>query len=348
MGGDGIEMNTDVSIIIVSWNTRKILYDCLASVYAQTRGVRFEVIVVDNASADGTSEMLQSTFPQVTVIANDVNRGFAAANNQGIAVAGGRYILLLNSDTILLNDAVGMTAAFADAHHDAAVVGCSVLNRDHTRQPSCFMFHSVLNMFLAAAYLYKLFPRSRFFGRQSMSWWDAADAREVDCLNGCFMLVRRKGIEEVGDMDERFFMYGEETDWCYRFKQAGWKIMFSPEGRIIHLGGQSTVQKAGEMTVRLRLSILQFIGKHYTRLEFYMACLLTVIFLGVRLPVWCLIGLLSPPRRKGSFTQCSAYWRGIREVLFNGRGLRQPCCENNAAKIASETKVRSRIYGSHI
>jgi len=323
---------TDVSIIIVNWNTREILCNCLKSIYEQTRGIQFEVILVDNASTDGSQEMVRSQFPQVTVIANDGNRGFACANNQGIAIAEGRYLLLLNSDTIVLDNGIGKTIAFADLHPDAAVVGCKVLNADMTLQHTCFMFHSTVNMLLAATYLYKLFPRSKFFGRHNMTWWNGADVREVDSVNGCFMLVRRKAIEDVGTMDERFFMYGEETDWCYRFKQAGWKIMFAPEGEIIHLGGQSTAQRAGEMVIQLRLSILQFIGKYYSRLTFYMACLLTLIFLVVRLPVWCFIGLANPGKRKRSFTQCRAYWHGIREVLFNGRRLRRPCRRNNPRK----------------
>ena len=323
---------TDVSIIIVSWNTREILHNCLKSIYEQTRAIRFEVILVDNASTDSSQEMVRLEFPQVTIIANNVNRGFAGANNQGIAIANGRYVLLLNPDTVVLDDAIAKTVAFADLHHDVAVVGCKVLNPDGSLQRSCFMFHSLLNMFLAVTYLYKLFPKNRFFGRQEMTWWDYEDVREVDTINGCFMLIRREAIENVGTMDERFFMYGEETDWCYRFKKAGWKIMFSPEGEIIHLGGQSTAQRAGEMVIQLRLSILQFIGKHYSRLTFYMACLLTVIFFAVRLPVWCFIGLINSSKRKRSFTQCKAYWHGMRKVLFNSQQLRQPHRHNYSTK----------------
>jgi GT2 family glycosyltransferase len=323
---------TDVSIIIVSWNTREILEQCLKSIYEKTRDIYFEVILVDNASVDDTQEMVLSKFPQVTVIANDVNRGFACANNQGIAVASGRYVLLLNSDTLLYNNAIQKTVVFADLHPDMAVVGCKILNSDRTVQPSCFMFHSILNMFLAATYLYKLFPRNKFCGRQSMAWWDGADVREVDSVNGCFMLVRRKSIKEVGAMDERFFMYGEETDWCYRFKKAGWKVLYAPEGEIVHLGGQSTAQKAGEMIVQLRISILQFIGKHYGRLTFYIAYLLTIIFFSVRLPVWCFIGFVNPVKRKRSLIQCKAYWHGIHEVLIKGRKLRQLYHYKNSAR----------------
>jgi len=138
----------DVSVIIVSWNTRDILQDCLESVYAQTRGVSFEVIVVDNASSDGSVEMVRSQLQQVTLVANRDNRGFAAANNQGMQIARGRYILLLNSDTVVLDGAIQKVVAFADQHPEAAVVGCRVLNRDGTLQQSCFKYPSLLNLLL--------------------------------------------------------------------------------------------------------------------------------------------------------------------------------------------------------
>ena len=229
----------DVSIVIVNWNTKKLLYDCLTSVYATTKEVSFEVIVIDNASRDGSVEMIKSDFPKVELIANTENRGFAAANNQGISIAVGRYILFLNSDTIVLSNAIDKVVAFTDLHEDAAVVGCRVLNPDVTLQPTCFMFPSILNMILSVSYLYKLFPGNRFFGRERMTWWSRDDERLVDVVTGCFMLVRHRAIEDVGIMDERFFMYGEETDWCYRFKQAGWKVMFTPELRSFILAAKA-------------------------------------------------------------------------------------------------------------
>ncbi len=217
---------TEVSVVVVNWNTQDILRDCLISIYEQCGEIDLEVIVIDNASTDGSVEMVKKDFPQVTLIENSQNRGFAAANNQGIAISKGRYVLLLNSDTVVLDNAIAKTAAFADSHPEAAVVGCRVLNPDRTLQPTCFMFPSILNMLLSSTYLYKLFPKNKFFGRERMTWWNRNDIREVDVVTGCFMLVRQDTIKKVGSMDEQFFMYGEETDWCYRFKQAGWKVMF--------------------------------------------------------------------------------------------------------------------------
>jgi len=297
----------DVSIIIVNWNTRDILRDCLKSVYEQTQDIEYEIIVVDNGSTDGSTAMVKTGFPQVILIENKENRGFAAANNQGIRIAKGRYVLLLNSDTVILDNAISKTISFADAHLEVAVVGCRVLNPDRTLQPTCFMFPSILNMFLSSSYLYKLLPRSRFFGRERMTWWNRSDVREVDVVTGCFMLVRREAVEQVGVMDEQFFMYGEETDWCYRFKQARWKVVFAPMAQIIHLGGKSSQQVRVEMAVQIRISILQFMKKHYNWLSHRMACLLIIAFLVFRLPFWCGIALFSRKRRRESSLRVKSY-----------------------------------------
>ncbi len=308
----------DVSVIIVSWNTRDILRDCLQSVYAQTHQIRFEVIVVDNASGDGSADMVRREFPEVVLIANTDNRGFAAANNQGLAVAHGRYCLLLNSDTIALDGALDKTTAFADAHPRAAVIGCRVLNADRTLQHSCFMFPSPLNSFLGMLYLNKLFPRSRFFGREAMTWWDRNDVRQVEVVTGCFMFVRREALAQVGAMDERYFMYGEETDWCFRFRRAGWEVLFAPVGEIIHLGGKSTARCSVEMTVQLRLSILRFVRKNQGLVACALVWLNTIVFFALRIPVWTAIRVLKPGKKQQASTRIRAYLRGMRALLSVG------------------------------
>lgn len=305
----------DVSVIIINWNTKEILRDCLTSVYEQAGDVDYEVIVVDNASTDGSVEMVKNDFEQAVLIENAENRGFATANNQGIAIAKGRYVLLLNSDTVVLDGAIARTVDFADAHPRAGVTGCRVLNPDRTLQSTCFMFPSVLNMFLSSTYLYKLFPRSRFFGRERMTWWDRNDTREVDVVTGCFMLVRREAIDQVGPMDERFFMYAEETDWCYRFKKSGWQIMFTPAAEIVHLGGQSTAKRPVAMIIQLRLSILKFVRKHSGWAVQLIARFLTALFFAVRLPVW--FAMVFRSRRRSEATiKMQAYSAGIVDALF--------------------------------
>ncbi len=306
----------DVSIIIVNWNTKHFIQECLTSIYEQAGHVNYEIVVVDNASTDGSAAMLKTKFTKVALIENDENRGFAAANNQGMAIATGRYVLLLNSDTLVLDQAIAKTVSFADNNPKAAIVGCRVLNPDRTLQPTCFMFPSVLNMLLSSSYLYKLLPNSKFFGRERMTWWGRNDVREVDVVTGCFMLVRRAAIEQVGMMDERFFMYGEETDWCYRFKKAGWKILFTPHAKIVHIGGQSSARNSTCTPVQLRLSILKFIRKHSGKLTHIVASFLTTLFFIVRVPVWLFISVFAPGRRMESVLKIRGYVTGITKVIF--------------------------------
>lgn len=311
----------DVSIVIVNWNTRDILRDCLASVYSATKGISFEIIVVDNASTDGSTEMLKKDFAQVILIKNPKNIGFAAANNQGIRIAKGRYVLLLNSDTVVLDQAVAKVVSFADDNPDAAVVGCRVINSDGTLQRTCFMFPSVLNMLLSSTYLYKLFPKSKFFGRERMTWWDRDDVREVDVVTGCFMLVRREAIEQVGGMDEQFFMYAEETDWCYRFKQAGWKVMFAPAAEITHFGGESTAKMASDMRLQLHASILSFIAKHHSKGVYVLACILTGVFFALRVPFWLIRAVVSPSKRLSSWNMVKVYSKALFRLRRGSKGL---------------------------
>ena len=273
----------DVSTIIVNWNTCEILRNCLVSIFASTKDVEFEVIVIDNASSDGSVDMVKSEFPQVEIIVNTENRGFAAANNQGITIARGRYVLLLNSDTVVLDNAIDEAVAFADTHPEAAVVGCRVLSPDRSLQPTCFMFPSLLNHLLFVTYLYKLFPRSKLFGREQMTWWNRDKAKEVDVVTGCFMLVRKTAIKQVGEMDTRFFMYAEETDWCYRFRKAGWKNMFTPSAQIVHLGGASANKHGSQRAMIIDKSYIRFMFKHWPIWKAKMGIVLMVIFYASRL-----------------------------------------------------------------
>lgn len=288
----------DVSIIIVNWNTCKITCDCLRSVYEQTVDVSYEVILVDNASSDDSVEAFKKEFPQVVLIANSENRGFAAANNQGMAIAKGKYVLLLNSDTVVLDHAIEKSVAFAVQHPEAGVVGCRVLNWDMTLQPTCFMYPSALNMFLSSTYLYKFFSNSKFFGREKMTWWNRDDIREVEVVTGCFMLVRREAIEQVGVMDEGYFMYWEETDWCYRMKKAGWGVKFTPGAEIIHLGGASSNQVKPKMVNHWRESMRYFFSKHYTRIECLIGSFFITLFFMTRIPFWRLRAKLAKSNSK--------------------------------------------------
>ncbi len=304
----------DVSIVIVSWNTRDILRDCLESIYAQGDTTSYEIIVVDNASSDGSAEMVRNEFPEVKSIENTDNKGFAAANNQGINAANGRYILLLNSDTIILDNAIEKTFEFAEKNANAGIIGCKVLNADKTLQPSCFMFPSILNLVLSVTYLYKLFPKNRFLVREQMGWWKRDDIREVDVVTGCFMFIRSQALEEVGTMSEDYFMYAEETDLCYRFKKSEWKILFYPDTQIIHLGGQSSKQVRAKSLIQLRLGILQFFYKNKNRFTYICAAVLMAMFFLFRIPIWQFRRLMKKNDINAK-TRCQAYSAALGKVL---------------------------------
>lgn len=257
----------DVSIIIVNWNGKDLLRKCLEHVEATVRQVSYEVIVVDNASDDGSQDMAKQDFPEVALIENSENVGFARANNQGIAISQGRYVLLLNSDAFVLEHTIDQMVAFMDSHPEAGMSACKLLYEDGRLQPSCYTFPSLKTELYTAFQLDKLFPRSREFGKYLMTWWDFTDVRDVDAVMGAFMLVRREAIDQVGGMDERYFMYSEEMDWCYRIKQRGWRILYNPSLQTVHLWGGSSKNAPVEMFLQLYRSKVTFFRKNYGRLS---------------------------------------------------------------------------------
>ena len=255
---------------------------------------------------------LYEEFSDVVIIENEVNKGFTAANNQAIEIARSRYVLLLNADTIVIGNAITKTIDFADLHPECAVVGCRVLNPDRTLQRSCFLYPSLLNNLLAATYLYKLFPRNRFFARERMGWFRFDQAREVETVCGCCSLVRTEAIQQVGVMDVAYVFYGDDPDWCYRFWQAGWKVMFTPDPEIIHYGGQATKKLADKFAVHHKFMFqlygakLMFIRKHRSGAEFVFACLVQACFFFWRVPYWLVIGALNAKVRRMSINRAKA------------------------------------------
>ncbi|HET6455973.1 MAG TPA: glycosyltransferase family 2 protein [Armatimonadota bacterium] len=256
----------DLSIAIPSWNTSDLLDQCLTSIKASTAGLNYEIIVVDNASTDGSPEMVEEKHPDVMLIRNRVNLGFASACNAAFKRSTGRYFCLLNSDTIVLKDSLAHFFEFMESHPDAGAAGCKLLNGDGTLQRSCSCFPSVMTELFDALYLSKLFPRNRVFGCYSMSYWDFDDVREVDFVGGSCMMVRREAVEEVGLLDETYFMYTEEADWCYRMWDSGWKVYYYPGAQIIHLGGESAKRFGDDMRLYLYLSRNKFIRKYKGRM----------------------------------------------------------------------------------
>lgn len=224
----------DISIIIVTWNTKDLLQKCLDSIYKTIHDITFEIIVIDNASEDDTVVMLKGKFPHITLIKNSRNLGFGAANNQGLRIMRGRYALLLNSDTVLTIQAVEELFTFMETHPEAAMACGQLLNADGSKQNSMASFPSLLTLMTNMPLLEYLFPK-----RYPSKRYNHKNPVEVDSGIGACLPVRKKAIDEVGMFDERYFSFFEETDWAYQMKKAGWKIFHIPTAFIYHLQGQS-------------------------------------------------------------------------------------------------------------
>ena len=263
----------DISVIIVNWNTRELLRNCLHALVAYTaHTTRYEIIVVDNGSTDGSPEMVAQLFPDVKLLCNQDNLGFARANNQAMQISTGRYILLLNSDTELSSDALTAMSSFMDAHPSAGLCGAKLLNADGTRQYSCDLFPRAPYVLLRD----KIRDVVKFDQRNSwknrMAAWDFDSNFVVDYLIGAVLLIRRDTLEQIGGLDERFFMYAEDIDWCYRAFLKGWQTYYLGTISIYHYNRGSS-EKSPELSARLqvlrRKSLLQFYRKHYGCFSFF-------------------------------------------------------------------------------
>jgi GT2 family glycosyltransferase len=230
----------DASVVIVSFNTREVTRECLRTLEREADGVAYEAIVVDNASRDGSADMVAADFPGAILIRSDVNLGFGAANNRGFAVARGRHVVLLNSDAFLTPGALRRSVELLDADPRLGLVGGRLVGRDGAPQPSARQFNSVLNDLLALSGLASSRPRSRFFGRFDRTWADPAQPADVDWVPGAYSAIRAEALERAGPFDERFFLYYEEVDLCRRLKAAGYAIGYRPEIEVVHLGGESS------------------------------------------------------------------------------------------------------------
>lgn len=281
----------DVSVVIVSWNTRALTTVCLASLPAAAGRATWDAWVVDNASSDDSVAAIRAGFPAVHVIANDTNVGFAAANNQGIRACTGRYVLLLNSDTVATPGSLEAMVTFADAHPRAGVVGPRLENPDGSFQTGPTPFPSLWTEVLSVTGIGR---RLTFRGYPSRREAASLTAQPTDYVVGACMLARREAIDQVGVLDEGYFMYSEEPDWCWRMRQAGWDTWFTPGSVITHFGGQSTRQVREAMLVALYRSKVRFFRLHRGRAS---AAALTAIFVTVsrvRRLVRAVLGL-SPP-----------------------------------------------------
>ncbi len=296
-----------LSIVIVSWNTADILAQCLDSVYAPAPEVSFEVWVVDNASTDGSAVMVQQRYPQVNLLINETNVGFATANNQAIRRCTGDYVLLLNPDTIVHAGALSTLTHFLDQNPAAGACGARLLNPDGSLQLSSYPAPTLGRELLR---MFHLDGRIRYH----MDQWDTNKPHMVESLLGACILARRPILESIGFMDETYFMFSEEIDLCYRIRQADWHIYWVPQAQIVHLGGQSTRQVKTEMFLRLYEGKLRYMRKHYGRFQATLYKLVLLVASLARVLLAPIAWLERPPRRDDHLALVGRYWKLVRAL----------------------------------
>ncbi len=259
-----------LSIVIVSFNTREVLRECLERVAKFVSSADTEIFVVDNASADGSARMTAESFPRVKLIESERNVGFAAGNNLALKSASGKYMLLLNSDAFLLENTLEPTIRFMEENPDCGVLGIRLTGRDGKLQPSARKLPDAWNKFLVITGIASKFPRSKIFGGPDFSWWNHDETKEVGWVPGAYFLTRKDVIDRIGFLDERYFLYYEETDFCLSAKRAGWKVLFYPHAEVIHLGGESSkttrkrMSASGKQLIHLRIkSELRYHRKNF-------------------------------------------------------------------------------------
>lgn len=253
-----------LTIVIVNYNTERLLKDCLHSVYSGANGTPMDIWVVDNNSRDNSIPMVRSLFPRVKVIENSTNVGFSMANNAAISRSRSDYVLLLNPDTLIIDDAIERVVRFMNEHPKVGIAGCKVLNRDGTLQLACRRSIPTPKVaFYRLTGLSRLFPENKTVARYNMTYESPDHIHEVDAVSGAFLMIRREAVRQVGLLDERFFMYGEELDWCLRVKRAGWAVMYYPAAEIIHYKGESTKYNSRKAAVEFYRAMYLFHKKHF-------------------------------------------------------------------------------------
>jgi GT2 family glycosyltransferase len=303
----------DLSIIIVSWNVRELLRDCLDSIDAAKGDLSFEVIVVDSDSNDGSPELVANEFPWVRLRRCEKNVGFPAGNNLGIEMASGRFLLFLNPDTRIIGDAMQRMIGYLDHEVRAGVVGPTLLNPDGSLQSSRRRFPSLVTAFVESTWLERYAPRHvlRHYYAEDLP---PAESVEVDWLVGACMMVRGEAIAQVGGMDEAYFMYSEELDWCRRMKDAGWRIAHLPDAKVIHHTGKSSEQAVTARHINFQRAKLRYFQKYHGRPVAALLRLFLILIYGWQMLLEGAKGVLGQ-RRALRWQRVKAYWQVIRSGL---------------------------------
>jgi len=308
----------DLSIVIISWNVGELLRCCLDSIQESLKGEKgkgllVETIVFDNGSADGSADMVGEGFPGVHLMESEVNLGFTKGNNLALSQSEGRYILLLNPDTEVVGDALGTMVAYMESHPRVGALGPQLLNPDGTTQSSRRRFPTLVTAFLESTVLQPWFQRSRILKRYYLLDRPDDETQPVDWVVGAALLIRRQALQQVGPLDEEFFMYSEELEWCYRLKAQGWEAVYLPTAQVVHQEGRSSEQVLAFRHIHFQRSKVLFFKRYYGwRGEVLRWFILSTYFYLLLLEglKW-LVGHKRPLRRE----RVAAYWQVLRSGL---------------------------------
>jgi N-acetylglucosaminyl-diphospho-decaprenol L-rhamnosyltransferase len=297
----------DISIIVVSYNTRELLAACLRSVAnASLAGVEYEVLVVDNSSVDGSADMVVTDFPHVRLLRNCENRGFAAANNQALAVARGRYVLLLNSDALLSPEALPEMIAYMDAQPKVGVLGGQLFNPDGTFQSSYFDFPDWRSELLLLTGIARWLLGTAY---PSYAEAHSQETRRVDWVSGALFMVRRQAMNQVGAFDEDYFMYAEEMDWCFRMRKAGWDVAYLPQAQAVHISAGSAHRQPERRRTYVYGSKSLFVRKHWGSWQAKVFIALVRVSSFAKLSWWWIQGRITGGSRRASARSQVASYR---------------------------------------
>jgi GT2 family glycosyltransferase len=259
----GNKSESVLSIIVVTWNGKKYALECLESLTSKPFRFAVEIIVVDNGSTDGTPKAIRTEFPDFRLIENHANLGFARANNIGMASSSGKYVCLVNSDVVIPAGCLEKMVEYMESHPKIGVLGPKMLSPDGGVGASVMRLPTVWNTLCCALGLHTIFPRSELLGGFLMDAYPYDSIEEVEVLTGWFWMIPRTALNMVGGLDERFFMYGEDIDWCHRFRDAGWQVVFYPDADALHYGAASSQEAPSRFYVEMRRANLQYFRKHH-------------------------------------------------------------------------------------
>jgi hypothetical protein len=293
MGSKTFKNFLDVSVVIVNYNAPDLLDKCLFSIIRLTTGLVFEIIVVDNNSTEGDVEQIISKYHDVIIIKNEKNIGFAAANNIGFKNAKGKYILILNNDTVFHENTIKILFDYSEKLNHEVFIGCKLLNADGSNQISVVEFDTISTSFGENFFLYKLFPKTKFFNRFYLNYKQIDKPTEVDVVKGAFIFCSAFAIKKLNGFDTRFFFFGEETDLCYRFKKNGGRVFYYPGTSIYHVGGATTDKNLWFKFKNQSIAKIKIYQKHYSGLESFALKAFHFVGIILRVPLYFLAGVLT-------------------------------------------------------